>query len=150
MTDLDIDAALVKTLASLLDETGLSEIEYAVGDRRIRVAKAAATVSYAVPPSAAQAAVSSAPAAAAPAARAADHAGAVKSPMVGTVYLAPQPEAPPFVKVGDRVSEGQVILIVEAMKVMNQIRAARGGTLREILVGDGEPVEFGQPLMIID
>jgi acetyl-CoA carboxylase biotin carboxyl carrier protein len=150
MSELDIDAKLVKTLAALLDETGLSEIEYAVGERRIRVAKGAAVAYAALPAAAAPAAAAAANAAPAAPPRAGDHPGAVKSPMVGTVYLAPQPEAPPFAKVGDRISEGQVILIVEAMKVMNQIRATRAGTLREVLVADGEPVEFGQPLMIID
>ena len=150
MSELDIDAKLVKTLAALLDETGLSEIEYAVGERRIRVAKGAAVAYAALPAAAAPAAAAAANAAPAAPPRAGDHPGAVKSPMVGTVYLAQQPEAPPFAKIGDRISEGQVILIVEAMKVMNQIRATRAGTLREVLVADGEPVEFGQPLMIID
>ena len=82
--------------------------------------------------------------------RAGEHPGAVKSPMVGTVYLAPQPGAPPFVKLGDKVGEGDVLLIIEAMKVMNQIRAPRAGRVAEIVVGDGSPVEFGQVLVILE
>jgi acetyl-CoA carboxylase biotin carboxyl carrier protein len=148
--DLAVDGDLVRELAALLDETGLSEIEYAVGDRRIRVAKGVAATTTVVTPGLA----GSAPAAAASPAPApvllTDHPGAVKSPMVGTAYLAPQPEAAPFVKPGDKIAEGQVILIIEAMKVMNQIRAKRGGTVLQLLVADGEPVEFGQVLMIID
>jgi acetyl-CoA carboxylase biotin carboxyl carrier protein len=146
--DFTIDGALVRTLAGLLDETGLSEIEYAVGDRRIRVARAAAPVTALVPAGPAVAALAGA--AAAPSAGAAEHPGAVKSPMVGTVYLAPQPGAPAFVKVGDKVAEGDVLLIIEAMKVMNQIRAPRAGRVAEIAVGDGSPVEFGQVLVILE
>jgi acetyl-CoA carboxylase biotin carboxyl carrier protein len=146
-TDLTIDSELVRTLAALLAETGLSEIEYAVGDRRIRVARAAAAVSVAVPPPVvAPATIAAAEQAASPA----DHPGSVKAPMVGTVYLAPQPEAPPFVKLGDTVAEGQVLLIIEAMKVMNQIRATRGGRLARILVEDGAPVEYGEALMVLE
>jgi acetyl-CoA carboxylase biotin carboxyl carrier protein len=140
-----IDGALVRTLASLLEETGLSEIEYAVGDKRIRVARAAAPVTAIVP-----AAGTPSGAAPAPDARTDEHPGAVKSPMVGTAYLAPQPGAPPFVKVGDKVAEGDVLLIVEAMKVMNQIRAPRAGRVVEIAVADGTPVEFGQVLVILE
>ena len=144
--DLSIDGGLVRQLAALLDETGLSEIEYAVGDRRIRVAKAAAAQMAFVP----QAVPAPRGAAeTAPATRAAP-AGAVKSPMVGTAYLAPQPGAAPFIKVGDRVAEGEVLLIIEAMKVMNEIRSPRAGQVTEILVEDGVPVEFGQVLLVID
>jgi acetyl-CoA carboxylase biotin carboxyl carrier protein len=146
--DFTIDGALVRTLAGLLEETGLSEIEYAVGDRRIRVARAIQQVSAVVAP-AAPVAASLAGAAPAPA-PAAEHPGAVKSPMVGTVYLAPQPGAPAFIKVGDKVAEGDVLLIIEAMKVMNQIRAPRAGRVAEIVVGDGSPVEFGQVLVILE
>jgi acetyl-CoA carboxylase biotin carboxyl carrier protein len=145
-TDLTVDGALVRALAALLDETGLSEIEYAQGDRRIRVARgggAAAAVTVAVPGAAA------APAAAAPAA-AAEPAGAVKAPMVGTVYLSPQPGAPAFIKPGDTVREGQTLLIIEAMKVMNQIPAPRAGRVKEILVADAAPVEYGQVLMVLE
>ena len=149
-SDLTIDSELVRTLASLLAETGLSEIEYAVGDRRIRVARAAAAVSVAMPPQAMPAAPNSTAPGLATVPSPAEHPGAVKAPMVGTVYLAPQPEAPPFVKLGDAVAEGQVLLIIEAMKVMNQIRASRAGRLVRIFVDDSDPVEYGAPLMLIE
>jgi acetyl-CoA carboxylase biotin carboxyl carrier protein len=145
--DLTIDSELVRTLASLLAETGLSEIEYAVGDRRIRVARGTAAAQVLVP--AAGPAVTPA-GEIAPAPAAAEHPGAVKAPMVGTAYFAPAPEAPPFVKLGDTIAEGQVVLIIEAMKVMNQIRAPRAGRLARILVEDGAPVEYGQALMILE
>ncbi|HEX9489339.1 MAG TPA: acetyl-CoA carboxylase biotin carboxyl carrier protein subunit [Stellaceae bacterium] len=142
--DLTVDGELVRALASLLQETGLTEIEYAVGERRIRVVRGApaAAVTLAVP----------AVAAAAPAAPiiAADLPGALKSPMVGTAYLSPQPEALPFIKVGDTVREGQPLLIIEAMKVMNQIPAPRAGRVTQILVADGTPVEYGQPLLVLE
>ncbi|BBK31046.1 acetyl-CoA carboxylase biotin carboxyl carrier protein [Stella humosa] len=146
---LAVDEELVRTLARLLDETGLTEIEAQAGDARIRIARApAAQVIHAGP------AVAAAPGpvvAAAPAAvAAADDPGAIKSPMVGTVYLSPQPNAPPFVAAGDRVAAGQTLMIVEAMKVMNPITAPRAGTVRAVLVDDGQPVEFGQPLTILD
>jgi acetyl-CoA carboxylase biotin carboxyl carrier protein len=143
--DLSIDGDLVRSLAALLEETGLTEIEYAVGERRIRVARGGTTVAYAAPSA-------SAPAESRPEVRTAtvDHPGAVKSPMVGTAYIAPQPDQPPFVKLGDKVEEGQVLLIIEAMKVMNQIRAPRAGRVAEVLVSDGAPVEYGQILMVIE
>jgi acetyl-CoA carboxylase biotin carboxyl carrier protein len=144
-SDLSVDAELVRQLASLLDETGLTEIEYSVGERRIRVARGGAPTTLAVAAPAPAVLLASAPA---PVAHA-DHPGAVKSPMVGTAYLAPQPGAAPFVKLGDAVTEGQVILIIEAMKVMNQIRSPRAGRVAEILVADGSPVEFGEALMIL-
>jgi len=143
--DLTVDGDLIRALAALLHETGLSEIEYAEGDRRIRVARGA--------PAAGAAYVNAAPpAAAAPAAPAvaAEHAGAVKAPMVGTAYLAPQPGAAPFVNPGDSVREGQVLMLIEAMKVMNQIHAPRAGRVVEILVADGAPVEYGQALLILE
>ncbi|HEV3174825.1 MAG TPA: acetyl-CoA carboxylase biotin carboxyl carrier protein [Stellaceae bacterium] len=147
-SDLPIDSDLVRTLAALLDETGLTEIEYSVGDRRIRVARTAAalapTVAVAAP------APAEAPTAPASAVAPVDHPGAVKAPMVGTAYIAPQPDQPPFVKLGDRVEEGRVLLIIEAMKVMNQIRAPKGGRVAEILIADGTPVEYGQVLMVIE
>jgi acetyl-CoA carboxylase biotin carboxyl carrier protein len=136
-------ADLVRALAALLDETNLSEIDYAEGERRIRVARAAAATSVTVAPAAA----------AAPAplpVPAADPAGTVRAPMVGTVYLAPQPDAAPFIKIGDTVRSGQTLLIVEAMKVMNHIAAARAGKITAILVADGMPVEYGQPLLVIE
>jgi acetyl-CoA carboxylase biotin carboxyl carrier protein len=147
-SDLPIDSDLVRSLAALLDETGLTEIEYSVGDRRIRVARTAAalapTVAVAAP------APAEAPTAPASAVAPVDHPGAVKAPMVGTAYIAPQPDQPPFVKLGDRVEEGRVLLIIEAMKVMNQIRAPKGGRVAEILIADGTPVEYGQVLMVIE
>jgi len=147
--DLTVDGELVRALASLLQETGLTEIEYAVGERRIRVVRGAppAAVTVAMPGPAAP--VAAAASSAAPTA-AADLPGAVKAPMVGTAYLSPQPEAPPFIKVGDTVREGQPLLIIEAMKVMNQIPAPRAGRVTQILVADGTPVEFGQPLLVLE
>jgi len=154
-----IDARLVRKLADILTDTGLSEIEVEHGGLKIRVAKTmtAAPVQYAVPaaaPAAAPAPVAaSAPAAAAPAAEAAAprHSGeVVKSPMVGTVYMQPQPDAAPFIKVGDTVSAGQTLMIVEAMKTMNPIPAPKGGRIVEILVSDAQPVEFGEPLVVIE
>ena len=147
-----IDARLVRRLAGILNDTGLSEIEVEHDGLRIRVARtltAAASVAVAAPlPAPVVAApVAEAPAAvAAPAVAAGD---AVKSPMVGTVYLQPQPDAPSFIKVGDTVSEGQTLMIVEAMKTMNPIPAPRAGKVLEILAVNGQPVEFGEPLAII-
>ncbi|MEO0032543.1 MAG: hypothetical protein RIS94_2301 [Pseudomonadota bacterium] len=146
-----IDSALVRELAELLADTGLSEIEVEDGTRKIRVARtltaAAAPVAYAAAP---------APAAAAPAAVAApvaapvdDHANAVKSPMVGTVYLAADPSAPNFISVGQAVKAGETLLIVEAMKVMNAITAPTAGTVKAILVENAQPVEYDQPLVVI-
>ncbi len=145
-TELTVDGNLVRTLAALLEETGLTEIEYAHGDCRIRVVRGAAQgLTVAVP---ATAAAGMAPAAPSPVVAA--HPGTVSAPMVGTVYLSPQPGAPPFVTVGASVSEGDVLMIIEAMKVMNQIHAARGGHIGQIMVSDGSPVEFGQALLIIE
>ena len=148
------DARLVRKLADILNDTGLSEIEVERGDLKIRVARtvsAPATVYAAAPPPIA--AHSAAPAAG-PAAHAAPaevvHAGeVVKSPMVGTVYLQPTPGAEPFAKVGDRVEEGQTLLIIEAMKTMNPIPAPKAGKIVEYLVSDSQPVEFGEPLVVI-
>ncbi|WP_232495306.1 acetyl-CoA carboxylase biotin carboxyl carrier protein [Novosphingobium kaempferiae] len=151
---MNIDSALVRELAELLAETGLSEIEVEDGDRKIRVSRqmiqqmAAAMPAFAP---AAAAPVAAAPAAveAAPAAAPAAPVDAVKSPMVGTVYLAAEPGAPDFVTVGKTVKAGDVLLIVEAMKVMNQIVAPKGGTITQILVENQQPVEFDQPLVVI-
>lgn len=142
-----VEIELVKQLASLLDETNLTEIEVHDGDRAIRVARGAAT-----PVAVAAAPVAAAPAAAAPAAPApaADHPGAVKSPMVGTAYLAPEPGAADYVSVGKAVKEGETLLIVEAMKVMNPITAPRAGTVKAILIANEQPVEYDQPLVIIE
>jgi acetyl-CoA carboxylase biotin carboxyl carrier protein len=141
------DADMIRMLAAVIAETGLTEIEYADGDRRIRVARMPA------PQVAAAHVAAAAPASAAPAIGAgadAPPANAVVSPMVGTVYLAAEPGAAPFVKPGDRVAEGQTLLIIEAMKVMNPIKSPRAGTVGQVLVGNSEPVEYGQPLIVID
>ena len=146
-----IDDALVRKLAGLLDETRLTEIEYAWGEHRIRVTRQPGPVHAAVAaaPAAAPMAVAAAPAAAA-VEDLSKHPGAVTSPMVGTAYLSPQPGAPAFVRVGDTVSAGQPLLIVEAMKVMNQIRSTKAGRVARILVEDTAPVEFGQVLVILE
>lgn len=142
----NVDSAAVRELAELLNETGLTEIEYETEEHRIRVAKTAAVAMAAAPVAA--------PAPASPAVAAAPAApkslgSPVKSPLVGTAYLAPQPGAAPFVKVGDAVSEGQILMIVEAMKVMNPIKAAKGGKIVAIHVSDMTPVEFDELLMEI-
>jgi len=150
------DAAAIRTLAGLLSETGLTEIEYAIGDHRIRVAREPASAAPVVnghAPAPPPAAAPSAPVvdhAAIAVASAADHPGAVTSPIVGIAYLAPEPGAAPFVRIGDSVSEGDTLLIIEAMKVMNQIRAPRAGRVTRILAEDGEPVEYGAALMLIE
>jgi len=143
--DLDIDA--VRKLAKLLDETGLSEIEYAEGDRKIRCVGPRAQTVVAAPVAAAPVA---APAAAAPAAPAAASGTPVPSPMVGTIYLSASPGAAPFIKVGDKVKAGDTLLIIEAMKVMNPIKAPKGGTVTAILAEDTKPVEFGETLVVIE
>ena len=145
-SEFKIDAEQVRTLAALLDETGLSEIEYAVGDKRLRVARHAGGGVTMMAPAAAPAV----PAAAPSTVVAADPAGAVKSPMVGTAYLGPQPGASPFVAVGDTVREGQTLFIIEAMKVMNQIPAPRAGRVTQVLIVDATPVEFGQILAVLE
>ena len=152
----EIDAALVRQLADILNETDLTEVEVERGDLKIKVkrepAAAAAPVHYAPAPAAPVAP----PAPTAPAmpsdpativARAGEE---VKSPMVGTAYLQPAPEAPPFVQPGDKVKKGQTLLIVEAMKTMNPIQAPRDGVVKEVLVGDAQPVEFGEPLVLLE
>jgi acetyl-CoA carboxylase biotin carboxyl carrier protein len=151
---MNIDTALVRELAELLNETGLTEIEVEDDDRKIRVSRASVSVaapaytaapSVAAPaPAPAAAAISAPNEAAAP-----DLAGAVKSPMVGTCYLTPEPGAAPFIAVGQAVKEGDTLLIVEAMKVMNPITAPRSGTVSAILVDNAQPVEFDQPLVVI-
>lgn len=149
------DSALIRELALLLDETSLSEIEIERAGLRVRVARnisiaagipasvplaAGAPVSTAAPPAAAAAAVTDF----------SKHPGVVPSPMVGTAYWAPEPGAKPFIEVGAKVSAGQTLLIIEAMKTMNQIPSPRAGTVTQILVEDGQPVEFGEPLVIIE
>lgn len=147
------DSALVRELALLLDETSLTEIEIERAGLRLRVARNISVAATMPVPVAHAAPVPVAAAAAAPAAAAADlskHPGAVTSPMVGTAYWAPEPGAKPFVEVGSKVSVGQTLLIIEAMKTMNQIPSTRAGTVTQILVEDGQPVEFGEPLVIIE
>jgi acetyl-CoA carboxylase biotin carboxyl carrier protein len=144
------DVRLVRELADVLNDTGLTEIEVERGTLRIRVAKTVAVAAAATPATALAplpAAEPAAPTAAAPPAKAAGD--AVKSPMVGTVYLQSQPGAPPFVRVGDRVSQGQTLLLIEAMKTMNPIGAPRDGVVLELLVADGQPVEYGEPLAVL-
>lgn len=148
----DIDIDMVRQLAELLEETGLSEIEYGTDDWHLRVARGGGSMITTVAPPAPL------PAAPAPQNDAgasegeghADHPGIVVSPMVGTAYTSPDPESPTFVKVGDSVSEGDTLLLIEAMKVFNPIKAARGGTVMRVLVDNGTPVEFGEPLLIIE
>ena len=147
---MQVDVKLVRQLAELLDETKLSEIEVEDGGRKIRVARTMTAVAAPAQAFAAPAATIPAPAQTAPPASPADHPGAIKSPMVGTVYLAPSPEAAVFVNVGDSVAEGDTLVIVEAMKVMNPILAARGGKVTQILVSTGQPVEYDQPLIIVE
>lgn len=144
-----VDKDLIRELADLLKETDLTEIEIEHGDTRIRVGRGGGAASFQM---ATPAVVPPPPAAAAPAeaAKPAANKGAVNSPMVGTAYRAPEPGGKPFVEVGDKVREGQTLCIIEAMKTMNQIPATRSGTVTEILIEDGQPVEFGEPLMIIE
>ena len=139
-----IDAEAIRALSDLLAETGLTEIEIEQNGARIRVARAGVMAAIAAAP------VSAAPAAAPAAAPSSGpQAGAVTSPMVGTVYSAPEPGKPPFVKVGQQIKEGDTLFIVEAMKTMNPIPAPRSGTIKEICVENGSPVEFGQTLLIL-
>jgi acetyl-CoA carboxylase biotin carboxyl carrier protein len=144
------DSALIRELALLLDETSLTEIEIERAGLRLRVARnisIAATTP--MPIAAAAPALAAAPTAPA-AADLSKHPGAVTSPMVGTAYWSPEPGAKPFIEVGSKVSVGQTLLIIEAMKTMNQIPSSRAGTVTQILVEDGQPVEFGEPLVIIE
>lgn len=145
------DSALIRELALLLDETNLTEIEIERAGLRVRVAR---NISIAATVPASVQAVAAAPVVVAPTAAAtgdmSKHPGAVTSPMVGTAYWAPEPGAKPFIEVGTKVSVGQTLLIIEAMKTMNQIPSTRAGTVTQILVEDGQPVEFGEPLVIIE
>jgi len=145
-----VDTDLVKRLAEMLDENDLSEIEVEDNGRRIVVKRKLGVAAAPAAPAPARAAAPASAAPAAPEAPAADPAGTVKSPMVGTVFLSGEPSAPPFVSVGDRVAEGDTLLIIEAMKVMNPIAAPRAGIVRQILVQDAQPVEYEQPLAIIE
>ncbi len=157
-----VDADLVRELAKVLDDTGLTEIEVEYGELRLRLARtlvmaqqppAHTHVVHSAPapaPAALPAPAAPPPAAPAPAADAASHPGAVPSPMVGTAYLSPEPGAPMFIKVGDTVSAGQTLMVVEAMKTFNPIPAPRAGKITAILVSDAQPVEFGEPLVILE
>jgi len=146
MAKLEPDEKLIRKLAALLDETGLTEIEYETDDQRIKVGRAAATYAPAVP-------VAAAPAPATGGREAGGEAapqGTIASPMVGTVYMSPEPGAPAFIKVGDQVQQGQPLLIIEAMKVMNPLTSPRAGKVTRIFVRDGQPVEFGEPLVAVE
>lgn len=149
-----VDPGLVRQLAELLTDSDLSEIEVQDGARRIvvkrNVAAPAAPVYAPAPQAPAHAPSNPAPASAAPGDAGANHPGAVKSPMVGTVYLSAEPGAKPFVAPGDKVGQGDTLLIIEAMKVMNPITAPRSGTVAQVLVDNGQPVEYDQPLVIIE
>jgi len=144
---IDVDDELIRKLAGLMDDTGLTEIEIGQDDFTVRVARGGTAVQAVAAPAPVAAA---APAAAAAAPSHADHPGVVTSPMVGVAYTAAEPDAPAFVNVGDSVTEGQVVLLIEAMKVFNQIKAPQSGTISKILVESGSPVEFGEPLLIIE
>jgi acetyl-CoA carboxylase biotin carboxyl carrier protein len=143
------ESALIRELAALLDETNLTEIEIERTGLRVRIARNV-SIAAAVPASYHAAPAPAATAAAPAAADVSKHPGMVPSPMVGTVYWAPEPGAKPFIEVGTKVSAGQTLLIIEAMKTMNQIPSPRAGTVTQILVEDGQPVEFGEPLVIIE
>jgi acetyl-CoA carboxylase biotin carboxyl carrier protein len=146
MAKFEIDEDAVRKLATLLEDTGLAEIEYESGGQRVRLARngTAAPMAYAPAPAASVAAV------AVLAADDAKHPGAVLSPMVGTAYLSSQPGAAPFIKLGDSVAAGQTLLIIEAMKTFNPIRSPKAGKVVKINITDGQPVEFGEPLMIVE
>jgi acetyl-CoA carboxylase biotin carboxyl carrier protein len=163
MSRLSFDPEDIRELAAILDETGLSEIEIAEKERRIRIVRSPAPMGFAMPyPDAAAHAQAHSPApVATPAVQAviasttrpepdANHPGAVPSPMVGVAYLSPDPESPNFVAVGQRVEAGQTLLLIEAMKTFNQIKAPRAGTVSRIIISNGTPVEFGEVLMLLD
>lgn len=155
--DLQFDPATIRELAQILRDSDLTEIELVDNDMRVKLVRQVTVAPMAMPVAAAPAAMSAAPAAAAspaPAAPAADvdadHPGAVNSPMVGVAYLSPEPTSAPFVTIGSKVTQGQTLMLIEAMKTYNQIKAPRAGTVTRILVESGTPVEFGEPLMIVE
>ncbi len=152
--DLDKDLQAIRALAEVLDDTGLSEVEIEREGVRLRVSRGGVAVQMAAPAPGGAAAPAPGGAPASPPAEAAEdlskHPGAVTSPMVGTAYLAPSPGAAPFVAVGTNVSEGQTLMIVEAMKTMNEIKSPKSGSVKKILAQDAEPIEFGEVLMIIE
>jgi len=149
MTKFTFDADIVGQVADLMEEKGLVEVEIEHGDYSIRLSRGQVAQQVMMP---AAAPLAAAPVAAAPAAsdNSESHLGAVPSPMVGTAYLSANPDADNFIKVGDTVKEGQTLMIIEAMKVMNQIPAPKAGTVKSILVDNAEPIEFGQPLVVIE
>jgi acetyl-CoA carboxylase biotin carboxyl carrier protein len=152
MAKFEMDTEFIRKLAKLLDETNLGEIEMAEGDRRIRVARpaVAAPLPASLPIAAIPVGMAAPGTAAPPANDLAKHPGAVKSPMVGTAYLSPEPGKPVFVSVGDKIAAGQTLLIIEAMKTFNPIKAPKAGTVAQVLIDNAQPVEFGQPLMIVE
>lgn len=152
MKRIEIDEEAIRRLAGLLDETGLAEIEIAEGESRLRVARAQAPATVVAAPAAAGTRSLASPAEPArpEATLDAAHPGAVVSPMVGVAYLAPEPGAAPFVRVGDTVVQGQTLLLIEAMKTFNQIKAPKAGTVSRILVESGAPVEYGEVLMLLE
>lgn len=149
MAKMFVDQEVIRDLATLLNEIDLSEIEVQDGERKIRVARNMTVTAAAVAPAPVAAAPAPAPVVEA-AASDKDHPGAVTSPMVGTAYCAPDPDSPDFIKVGDKITAGQTLVIIEAMKVMNQIHAPKGGTVTKILVENAQPVEYGEVLVIIE
>tara|TARA_B100001989_G_scaffold248148_1_gene221371 strand:+ start:1431 stop:1889 length:459 start_codon:yes stop_codon:yes gene_type:complete len=150
-----IDSDAIRELADLLEETGLNEVEISEGDKTLRVSKGGGTV-IAAPAGGAGISMPSDPAAPqqanmdAPSSVATSHPGAVTAPMVGTIYMQPDPNSPSFVKKGDKVNAGDTLVIIEAMKVMNPIKAEKSGTVTQILAENGQPVEFGDVLMVIE
>jgi len=150
MAKFEMDTEFIRKLAKLLDETNLGEIEMADGDRRIRVARPVSIAPAPVPVAAVPVGVTAAGPAAPTANDVSKHPGAVKSPMVGTAYLSPEPGKPVFVSIGDKVAAGQTLLIIEAMKTFNPIKAPKAGTVAQILIDNAQPVEFGEPLIIVE
>jgi acetyl-CoA carboxylase biotin carboxyl carrier protein len=151
MSSVNFDPEAIRALAQILRETDLSEIELVEGENRIRVARQVTVAQVTVAaPAVAPAAIAAVPPRAAAVEDPGDHPGAIPSPMVGVAYLAPEPGAPPFVTVGAKVQQGQTLLLIEAMKTFNQIRAPKAGTVTRILVESGTPVEFGEPLLIVE
>lgn len=153
MAKFEMDTEFIRKLAAVLDETHLGEIELADGERRIRIARPVVTVAAAgmptamAPPALVPSRSEAEPVAAGDNAK---HPGAVKSPMVGTAYLSPEPGKPAFVHIGDKVTAGQTLLIIEAMKTFNPIKAPKAGTVVQVLIENAHPVEFGEPLMIVE
>ena len=149
--EIEKDLATIRAIAEVLEETGLSEVEIERGKLRLRVSRGGQMVQAAMPAAAAPAPQAAAPANDEPAdAAGADHPGAVRSPMVGTAYLSPSPGAAPFVSEGAQVAQGQTVLIVEAMKTMNEIKAPRAGVVKQMLARDAEPVEYDEVLLVIE